>query len=766
MFEIDRIPREVIAFLGTKGIAEGELELAAHADRNKSHIAADVYLFATKQSLILMTGVMSLVSTSHRHTSYTVHTEWKEIEYEQIPLSELHDFSVEELLSGGRLVAKRRRGECDIPVLLSSFTNFCKESLFLFSKYANKLCEGEEIEIDPKDDPSGKLCPTCGLRYPDLNRKVCPHCMEKGKLFKRFFVFLWRYKAYLIFSVLSLLVLTSMSIIAPYLSSGFFYDEVIFGTGEFAGELLLVLFLIVSTAILKMIATAFNNWLTSLIAAKVVFDLKKTIFSAIERLSLSFFTGRQTGGLMTQVNEDANTIYSFFCDGVPYLLINVVQVAVVSVLLFTIQPILALFSLLTVPLFIVLMRWVFRRERMLHQRRYSHSRRMNGFLADVFSGMRVVKAFSKEEEEIKRFTGRNDALAESERKLSLFTNYSWPLAHQILYVGTVIAWALGGWMIIVGVGGMTYGKILTFIAYMGMIFSPLEFFIHFLDWTANCSNSMQRLFEIMDAEPDVSECEDPIVPEKLDGGIEFSHVSFSYQKGKKIINDVSFEVPDGHILGIVGHTGAGKSTLANLMMRMYDAEDGEIRIGGYPIKELELATIYRNVAIVSQETYLFIGTILDNIRYARPDATLEEVIEAAKCAGAHDFIMKLPDAYHTRIGFGYKDLSGGERQRLSIARAILKNPKILILDEATAAMDTGTERRIQEALTRLIKGKTTIMIAHRLSTLRDADELVVIEHGRLAERGTHKELLEKEDGVYKKLFTLQEEALKSAGISE
>ena len=767
MFEIDRIPSEVIASLEAKGIAASEIMLAAHADRNRDYVVQDVYLFATQQSLIITAGVLSQRATARPHrTSLTLHTEWKEFEYEALPLLELHSFCVEELLSGGRLVAKRKEGETEGFVLLSPFTNFCKESMFLFSKYANKLSKGEELEIDSKDDPKGKQCPKCGLRYPDLNRKVCPHCMEKGKLFRRFSVFLLRYKGYLILSVLSLLVLTSMSILAPYLSSGFFYDEVILGNGQFKGELLLVLFLIVSTAILKMIATAINNWLTSVIAAKVVFDLKKTIFSAIERLSLSFFTGRQTGGLMTQVNEDANTIYSFFCDGVPYLMINIVQVSVVSVLLFTIQPILALFSLITVPVFMVLMYWLFRRERTLHQKRYSHSKRMNGFLADVFSGMRVVKAFSKEDEEIKRFTGRNNALADSEKKLSLFTNFSWPAAHQILYVGTVIAWALGGWMIIVGVGGMTYGKILTFIAYMGMIFSPLEFFIHFLDWTANCSNSMQRLFEIMDAEPDVSEREDPIRPEHLGGSIEFSHVSFSYQKGNKIIDDVSFEVPEGHILGIVGHTGAGKSTLANLMMRMYDAEDGEIRIGGYPIKDLELASIYRNVAIVSQETYLFIGTILDNIRYARADASFEEVVKAAKCAGAHDFIMKLPDAYHTRIGFGYKELSGGERQRISIARAILKNPKILILDEATAAMDTGTERRIQEALSTLIRGKTTIMIAHRLSTLRDADELVVIEHGKLAERGTHRELLEVEDGIYKKLFTLQEEALKSAGISE
>jgi ATP-binding cassette subfamily B protein len=201
-------------------------------------------------------------------------------------------------------------------------------------------------------------------------------------------------------------------------------------------------------------------------------------------------------------------------------------------------------------------------------------------------------------------------------------------------------------------------------------------------------------------------------------------------------------------------------------MRLYDCDEGEIFVDGVNVKDLSFKTLYENIAIVSQETFFFIGSILDNIRYAKPDATFEEVVTAAKLSGAHDFIIKLPDGYNTKIGFGYNDLSGGEKQRLSIARAILRDPKILILDEATAAMDTETEKRIQNAITELTKNKTTIMIAHRLSTLRDADELVVIEHGKVAERGTHKELLAMDEGVYKKLYTLQEEALKNAGIVE
>ena len=252
--------------------------------------------------------------------------------------------------------------------------------MFLFAKYANKIAAGEEVTVDEKDDPAAKQCPKCGLRYPDLNRRICPHCMEKGKLFRRFSIFLMRYRASIIITMISLAVMTALSILAPYLSSGFFYDEVIYGVGEFAGQILLVLGLIIATRLLKTLVTMVNNYVTSRIAAKMVFDLKKTIFSAIERLSLSFFTGRQTGGLMTQINEDANTIYSFFCDGVPYMLINIVQVSVLLVLLFLMQPMLALVSLLTVPAFLFFIKWMYRRQRLYHARRFAGSKQMNSLL--------------------------------------------------------------------------------------------------------------------------------------------------------------------------------------------------------------------------------------------------------------------------------------------------------------------------------------------------------------------------------------------------
>jgi len=439
---------------------------------------------------------------------------------------------------------------------------------------------------------------------------------------------------------------------------------------------------------------------------------------------------------------------------------------VLCVILFTMNPLLAALSLLTIPLFFLVLRKFYRTSMKYHARNYSSARGMNGLLSDVLSGMRVVKAFSKEDEEIERFHKSSSRVAKNNKKLALFNNYSYPLAGIILYMGNIIALGVGGWMVIRGYRGFTYGNLLTFTAYVNMIYSPMSFFSSMVDWSASASNALQRLFEILDTKPEITERENPVSPERIEGSVEFRNVDFSYAKNRKIIDNVSFDVEAGHILGIVGHTGAGKSTIANLLIRLYDCDEGEVLIDGVNVKDLSFSALYDNIAIVSQETYLFIGTILENIKYAKPDATYEEVIRAAKCAGAHNFIMKLPDAYNTKIGFGYKDLSGGERQRISIARAILRDPRILILDEATAAMDTETEKLIQNALSTLTKGKTTIMIAHRLSTLRDADKLIVIEHGKVAEEGTHSELLAKEDGVYKKLYTLQAEALKNAGITE
>jgi len=764
VFCVDKIPSYIYASLESEGVDIDSIMLAAYCDMNADHIFCDTYLFATTQKIYVVSGTVKLDGggkPGHIEKSF------EQTAFSQYEVSSIEKLKVEEMLSSARLTAKSDSGEY---IFLTAMTNTCRNSVLLFVKYFDRMKKGEittpDFEIDKEDDPAERCCPKCGMRYPDRNRKICPRCMEKGKLYRRFATFLFKYKKYIFLMLASLILLTASGILVPYISNEFFYDEVLKEGGSFYGEILLVIGMIIATRLFSQVFSIINGYISAKIAAKVVYDLKMTVFGAIEKLSLSFFGGRQTGGLMTQVNNDSNTIYSFFCDGIPYFLINVVQVIVVSVILFIENPLLALLSLLTVPVFFLIILKSYRQEMKLHAKNYSGSRSLNGQLSDVLTGMRVVKAFSQEEAEIERFNKTSVRAAKYQKKLSVFNNYVYPSLGLILYLGNIIALGVGGWMVITGYNGFSYGKLIKFVAYVNMIYSPMYFFADMIDWSASSTNALQRLYEIYDTEPDITEKENAITPDEIYGNVEFKNVDFSYTKNRKIIDDVSFDVEAGKTLGIVGHTGAGKSTIVNLLMRLYDCDEGEIKVDGINVKDLSFKALYNNIAIVSQETYFFIGSILDNIRYADPNASYESVVRAAKLAGAHDFIMKMPDAYNTMIGFGYKGLSGGEKQRLSIARAILRDPKILILDEATAAMDTETEKMIQNAITQLTRGKTTIMIAHRLSTLRDADELIVIEHGKVAERGTHKELLEIENGVYRKLYNLQAEALKNAGITE
>jgi ATP-binding cassette subfamily B protein len=402
--------------------------------------------------------------------------------------------------------------------------------------------------------------------------------------------------------------------------------------------------------------------------------------------------------------------------------------------------------------------------RKLHHSVWVQHAKLTSKVSDNINGHRIIKAFSKENDELSRFGKISKSLYDAEVRSSDAESTVFPILSIIIYLLGAIVLGAGGIMAVT-TDDLTIGQLLTFVVYLSMLQSPIDFLSWVVHWWARCVDSSQRVFEIMDTEPDVNDKPEPIILDDFKGQIELKELQFEYEPAHPVIKNLSIKIEAGEMLGIVGKTGAGKTTISNLIARLYDPKEGVVEIDGYDVKDLSSKQLRQNIGIVSQDIFLFIGTIADNIRYARPDATNDEVIAAAKAASAHSFITKLPDGYETWVGSGGQDLSGGERQRISIARTIIQNPKILILDEATAAMDTETERNIQNSISELKNGRTTIAIAHRLSTLRDADKLAVIEDGECIEFGTYQELMDKQ-GAYYKLFKLQEEALRFIGIGE
>ena len=763
MTELDKIPEKVLGLFEEKGITRDSILLCMMSDLDENAFFYDNWVVLTKDEICCLTLTRSLLekksmSLLTRFLSFgkKLETIYHEYGFKHFNLKELKNANVEELISSCRLVTDF--GEDKVVLFNATFSK--KHTLFTFAGYLNKLLsEGDIGEV--KEDAKELCCPKCGARYPEPERKICPRCMEKGKLVSRLFPFFKRYRVYLALLFSGIILTTLLGIVTPYISGKVMYDDVLKIGGALYGQIALLLAAMIGTNVISSLISIINGIIHSKIAARVTYDLKKEIFNSIGRLSLGFFTGRQTGGLMTRINNDSNTLYWFFCDGFPYLVTNIVQFIGIAVLMFCMSPLLTLLTFIPVPLFVIFYSIILKFFRKLHAKSYSKNRSFNAIIADVLSGMRIVKVFAREKAEIERFDKRNRDNSDAKTKLSIAQNSVFPLVYYIMGIGSYIVWAYGGYLVITG--KLHYGELMTYTMYMSMIYGPLDFLTEVTDWWANCLNAISRMFEIIDADPEVRQSETPVHMPAIRGDVEFKNVCFSYIKNRKTIDNVSFEIKAGETLGIVGKTGAGKSTLANLLTRLYDTESGEILIDGINVKSMSFEDLHKNIAIVSQETYFFRGSILDNIRYAKPQATYEEVLAASKTAGAHSFIIKYPDGYNTQIGWGNRELSGGEKQRVSIARAILKNPKILILDEATAAMDTETERMIQLAITQITKNCTTIIIAHRLSTLRDASKLVVIDNGKMTESGTHHELLEKK-GDYHRLYQMQLEALKTIGI--
>ncbi|MBQ9545507.1 MAG: ABC transporter ATP-binding protein [Clostridia bacterium] len=758
------------ALLASKGVDVEKIKRFICSDRGRNDEPCDCYFVLTDEEAVILSvreelkeaphGVLFRLLPRRRSEPVLTQDDWA-----WFGKDELKKFFTEDSVNGGRFCAEKSDGGAEC---LFCYTMAKKNE-------AQDLCHELSAPDGMKKRPLKKpgddeelFCPKCRMKYPDPETKQCPRCMPRTRLFKRLLPFFKKYRVGIAVTVIFIALGIGIGLIVPYLSNRVLYDRVLEPTGDLYGMIGPLVLAIMLAGIIAAVFDHINSVVSSKISARVVYDLKKTIFENLQRLSMSFFSGRQTGSLMTQVNGDAETLYWFFCDGVPYLITNLIKLLAVFFVMLSIDWRLTALVFVPMPLLAILYRLIMKSFSRLHSKSFARSRRFNSAVSDVLTGFRVVKAFSREDAEIERFDNESRSYSEANLAVALRSNTVFPLINLSISFATLVIWAVGGWLVVqnsvsLGQSGITYASLMLFLSIISYVSGPITFLGEFSGQLARAVNSMRRLFEVMDTVPEVKEKQDPVVRNALDGDIVFDHVGFSYEPGRKVLEDVCFEVKKGQTLGIVGHTGAGKSTLANLMTRLYDPTEGRITLDGEDLKNYSLDTLHSSVAIVSQETYLFRGSIFENIRYACPEATRGEVIEAAKAAGAHDFIMKLANGYNTVVDSSKNNLSGGERQRVSIARAILRSPNILILDEATASMDTQTERQIQDSLDRLTRGRTTVIIAHRLSTLRNADSLVVIKDGKVAEAGTHNELM-KLAGEYYKLYMLQLEALKVVAI--
>lgn len=577
----------------------------------------------------------------------------------------------------------------------------------------------------------------------------------------RLLAYLKPYRTQLTLGFSAAAVITLVSLVPPYLA-GYVIDQVVrpAQTGGLdrsvasriawmAVSAMAVLFVVREAAALVRLR------LMSVLGEWVARDLRAELYEHIQRLSLAFFSRKKTGSLITRVTADTDRLWDFLAFGVVDVSLSVVMLLGLSVVLLALDWRLGLVMTAPVPLFIYAIYWHGESLQRLFIRAWRKWSRVTDVLSDTIPGIRVVKAFNQEGREIVRFDERNDDVTDEFNRIHRTWTTFWPALMFFVHATTVLVWMFALPRLLGDGSALSAGVFVSFLLYATMFINPIEMIGQMARTMNRATSSAHRVFEVLDSKPEIQDGPAPVRLTPVQGRVTFENVTFAYDGVRQVLRSISFDVAPGELIGLVGPSGGGKSTVVNLIARFYDVSGGALKIDGVDVRALDTGHYREQLGMVLQDPYLFHGTVLENIRYGLPQASLGEAIAAAKAANAHDFICKLGQGYDTVVGERGHTLSGGERQRVSIARAILHNPRILILDEATSSVDTETEREIQEALERLIAGRTVFAIAHRLSTLRRASRLFVLEDGRLAESGTHRELLGRPDGIYRRLYELQ-----------
>ena len=700
----ETIPQQIRDRLAAAGVRPDEVRHAVRSDLDADGRYGSQWALATATTLHLVNAA--------RVDSY--------------PLADLGEMQVQALVTGGLLMTRPEGAGTDaapaaatpgtgsgapavspdpedgddLERLLLRFTNSEAQRFESFARAVAALQKGERA---PEAEQARELhCPQCGRRFPDQNRSVCPRCIDKRGLFLRVLGYLRPYRGWVALIAAAMVAASVLRTVAPLLSGRVLFDDVLDPAGRYHGRLAELIALLVAVHALGVLAEVIHMRITARVSVSMIYDLKNQIFEALQRLSLGFFARKQTGGLMVRVNHDSMNLNYFFIDGLPFFIVNLVQIMAIVGAMIVLDWTLTLLLLIPAPCVVLIIKLRVPQLWRLFSRQYRSLAVLNGLVEDSLSGVRVVKAFGKEQDEIERFQPANDEVYRSHRRTQRTLATLFPTVAFLTQLGGLVVWAVGGWQIVAG--DLTFGVLMSFVGYVALLYEPLRFMTKVVEWWSQAMNSAQRIFEIVDSVPDVAERADPVPLPALRGEVELRGVSFGYEPNKPVLHGIDLRVAAGETVGLVGHTGAGKSTLINLMTRLYDTGEGQVLIDGIDVRDLRSDDLRRQVGIILQDPYLFAGSVAENIAYGRPDASRAQIMAAARAAFAHNFITTLPNGYDTVIGSRGHGLSGGERQRLSIARAVLLDPRILILDEATSSVDSATEEMIQEALERLIRG--------------------------------------------------------------
>ena len=630
-------------------------------------------------------------------------------------------------------------------------------ALHLADRFA--LQQAARLSGQPASAPEETVCPACKTPLPP-DQTECPLCSRDlheapstWTLFR-----LWRfagpYRGQLLAGFLLTLAATGATLVPPYLTMPLM-DKVLIpyqnGQPIDTGVVALLLAGLLASALLAWGLGWARTYILALVSERIGADLRTTTYEHLLRLSLEYFGGKRTGDLMARIGSETDRICVFLSLHLLDFATDVLMIVMTAAILFSINPALALVTLLPLPFIVWMIHVVRDRLRTGFEKIDRVWSEVTNVLADTIPGIRVVKAFAQEQREAQRFREANrHNLAVNDRLNKTWSLFS-PTVTLLTEVGLLVVWAFGIWQI--AHDQITVGVLTAFLAYISRFYSRLDSMSRIVSVTQKAAAGTKRIFDILDHVSSVPEPARPTHLDRVQGRIEIRDAFFRYGN-RSVIRGLSLDIRPGEMIGLVGHSGSGKSTLVNLICRFYDLSEGAIRLDGVDIRSLPVAEYRRHIGLVLQEPFLFFGTIAENIAYGKPGASRAEIVAAARAAHAHEFILRLPHGYDSLVGERGQGLSGGERQRISIARALLIDPPILILDEATSSVDTETEKEIQKALDNLVRGRTTIAIAHRLSTLRQADRLVVMDRGRIVEVGNHDDLMARE-GHYYRLYQAQ-----------